>query len=78
MGYRGFGAIPMRFGRLSADAHLAEAGAAGIEAVELASERLSFDVDAPEDLAQLAELRVGAATAGWLEASAHYANEQRA
>jgi 2-phospho-L-lactate guanylyltransferase len=75
-------AVPMRFGRQSCDAHLAEARAAGIEAVELASERLSFDVDAPEDLDALGSLAVGAATAGWLEASAHYAgdraNESRA
>jgi 2-phospho-L-lactate guanylyltransferase len=66
-------AIAMRFGRQSADAHLAEARAAGIDAIELTSERLSFDVDAPEDLEALASMPVGAATAGWLAASAHYA-----
>ena len=49
---------------------------AGIDVVELASERLSFDVDAPEDLEVLPSLPVGAATAGWIEATAHYAADQ--
>ncbi len=71
-------AIPMRFGRNSADAHIAEARAAGIDAVELAIERLQFDVDAPEDVDALASLPVGAATAGWLAARAHLAAERRA
>jgi 2-phospho-L-lactate guanylyltransferase len=65
-------AIPMRFGRESADAHLAEARAAGIETEELNIERLQFDLDAPEDLGALESLPVGAATAGWLAARAHY------
>jgi 2-phospho-L-lactate guanylyltransferase len=68
-------AIPMRFGRQSADAHLAEARAAGMDVVELSCERLTFDVDAPEDLDALPTLPVGAATAGWLEAAAHYATD---
>lgn len=66
-------AIDVRFGRDSADAHAAAARAAGIELVELALERLNFDVDSPEDLAALATLPVGAATMGWLEARAHFA-----
>lgn len=65
-------ALPMRFGRNSADAHLSAARDASIEAVELANQRLAFDVDAPEDLDALASLPVGAATAGWLEARARY------
>ncbi len=68
-------AIAMRYGRGSADAHLAAAAAAGIETIELHNERLAFDVDAPEDLIEMALLPVGAATAGWLEARAHYAAE---
>jgi 2-phospho-L-lactate guanylyltransferase len=70
-------ALPMRFGRDSADAHIAAARDAGIEVAELANERLAFDVDAPEDLEALARLPVGAATAGWLEARAHYAGRAR-
>jgi 2-phospho-L-lactate guanylyltransferase len=65
-------AVPMRFGRDSADAHIEAARAADIEVVELTNERLAFDVDAAEDLDALAGLPVGAATAGWLEARAHY------
>lgn len=68
-------AIAMHYGRGSADAHLAAAAAAGIETIELQNERLAFDVDAPEDLIEMASLAVGAATAGWLEAHAHYAAE---
>jgi 2-phospho-L-lactate guanylyltransferase (CobY/MobA/RfbA family) len=63
----------MRFGRDSADAHIAEARGAGIDVVDLDIERLRFDVDAPEDVEALASLPVGAATAGWLEARAHFA-----
>ena len=70
-------AIPMRFGRNSADAHITEARAAGIEIIELAIERLQFDGDAPEDADALASLPVGAATAGWLAARAHLAAERR-
>jgi len=69
-------ALPMRFGRNSADAHLSAARDAGVEVVELANEGLAFDVDAPEDLEALASLPVGAATAGWLEARAHYTARQ--
>jgi 2-phospho-L-lactate guanylyltransferase len=65
-------AVPRRFGRSSADAHVAAAREGGVEMIELANERLAFDVDAPEDLEALASLPVGAATAGWLEARAHY------
>jgi 2-phospho-L-lactate guanylyltransferase len=68
-------AIEMRFGRDSADAHRAAAEAAGIEVIELTSERLAFDVDAPQDLDELATAACGAATAGWLAARAHYAAE---
>lgn len=66
-------ALPMRFGRNSADAHIAAAAERGIECLELPSERLAFDVDAPEDVERLASLPVGAATAGWLAARAHFA-----
>ncbi len=69
-------AIPMRFGRNSADAHIAAARATGIEIVELAIERLQFDVDAPEDVDALRSLVVGAATAGWLAARADLAAER--
>ncbi len=65
-------AVPMRFGRSSADAHVAAAREGGVEMIEIVNERLAFDVDAPEDLEALASLPVGAATAGWLEARAHY------
>lgn len=68
-------AIPMRFGPGSADAHLAEASAAGIEAVELAVERLAFDVDVATDVDALASLTLGAATARWRDA---WAAEKRA
>lgn len=70
-------AIPMRFGLDSADAHTAEARAAGLDAFELAIERLQFDVDAPEDVEALASLPAGAATAGWLAARADLASERR-
>jgi 2-phospho-L-lactate guanylyltransferase len=69
-------AVPMRFGRDSADAHAAAAREAGIEAIELRNERVAFDVDAVDDLEALATLPVGAATAGWLEARAHYSTGQ--
>jgi 2-phospho-L-lactate guanylyltransferase len=69
-------AIPMRFGRDSADAHAAAARDAGIELVELELERLRFDVDAPEDVAEMASLDVGGATRGWIEAHAHLAAER--
>lgn len=65
--------IPMQFGQNSADAHRAEADAAGIECVELRIERLVFDVDAAEDVASLAARKVGAATRGWIDARAAYA-----
>jgi 2-phospho-L-lactate guanylyltransferase (CobY/MobA/RfbA family) len=60
----------MRFGRQSCDAHIAAARAAALDVVELALERLAFDVDAPEDLDALASLPVGAATAAWVAAHA--------
>jgi len=61
-------AVPMRFGRDSADAHRAAAEATGVEVVEIENPRLAYDIDAPEDLAELPALAVGAATRGWLEA----------
>ncbi|MEX2225970.1 MAG: 2-phospho-L-lactate guanylyltransferase [Dehalococcoidia bacterium] len=70
-------ALPMRFGVDSAEAHIAAAAQAQVEIVELTNERLAFDVDAPEDLAALPGLPLGAATAGWLEARAHYAAQAR-
>jgi 2-phospho-L-lactate guanylyltransferase len=69
-------AVPMRFGRNSADAHVDEARHAGIEAVELDIERLRFDVDAPDDVAEMPSLAVGAATRGWIDARAHLAAER--
>lgn len=70
-------AVPMHFGPRSCNAHIAAARDAGVEIVELANERLSFDVDAPEDLEALATAPIagmlGAATAGWLAARAHFA-----
>ena len=64
-------AIAMHYGRDSADAHRAAADAAGIAVVELMNERLAFDVDAPEDVDEMATASVGAATAGWLAARAN-------
>jgi 2-phospho-L-lactate guanylyltransferase len=69
-------ALPMRFGRGSADAHIEAARSDGVAVIELALDRMAFDVDAPEDLDALASMQVGAATAGWLEARAHYAAER--
>ena len=68
-------AIPMRFGPQSCDAHIAAARAAGLDVVELALDRLAFDVDAPEDLDALASLPLGAATSAWL--AAHTAGRTR-
>jgi 2-phospho-L-lactate guanylyltransferase len=68
-------AIAMHYGRDSADAHRASADSGGIAVVEIERERLSFDVDAPEDLAAMQAMPVGAATAGWLAGRAHYASE---
>ena len=61
-------ALPLRFGRLSADAHADAARAAGVTLVEVPNERLAFDVDSEDDLRQLGGLRTGAATRGWLDA----------
>lgn len=69
-------ALPMRFGPDSADAHVEAARAASVAIVELPIERLTFDVDAPEDLEALRTMPVGAATAGWLEARAHFSAGQ--
>jgi len=66
-------ALGMHFGRDSADAHRAAALSRGIEIIEIENERLAYDIDSAEDLTALASLPVGAATAGWLEARAHYA-----
>jgi 2-phospho-L-lactate/phosphoenolpyruvate guanylyltransferase len=65
-------ALPMRFGRGSADAHRDAADDSGLRLVELSLDRVAFDVDSPEDLDALPSLRTGAATTGWLEARAHY------
>ena len=69
-------AIEMRFGRDSAAAHRDAALAAGIAVTMLDSARLRFDVDAPEDLEALADLKPGAATTGWLEARAYEASRR--
>jgi len=63
-------AIAMHYGPNSADAHRTAAESAGIAVVEIASERLAFDVDSPEDLAAMSTMQVGAATSAWLEARA--------
>jgi 2-phospho-L-lactate guanylyltransferase len=68
-------AIPMCFGRESADAHASAARGAGIELVELQLERLRFDVDAPDDVPAMASMAVGASTRGWIDARAHAAAE---
>jgi 2-phospho-L-lactate guanylyltransferase len=67
-------ALPMRFGPGSADAHLAAASAAGVDAVALVNDRLALDVDAPADLDALEPHACGRATAAWLAA---HAAEQR-
>ena len=61
-------AVSLHYGRDSADAHRAAAEAAGVEVVEIENDRLAYDIDSLEDLAELPELAVGAATRGWLEA----------
>ena len=48
-------AIPLHFGKDSCAAHLAAANQAGIAARTLAIPGLSYDIDEPEDLAQLAK-----------------------
>jgi 2-phospho-L-lactate guanylyltransferase len=58
-------AIAMHYGPDSADAHRAAAVAAGVAVVEIVNERLSFDVDAPEDLEEMRGMALGAATAAW-------------
>lgn len=68
--------IPMRFGRNSADAHRAAAEAAGIAVAEVVNERLAYDIDSTDDLAELPRLPVGAATRGWIDANARYAAER--
>jgi 2-phospho-L-lactate/phosphoenolpyruvate guanylyltransferase len=62
--------IPMRFGPNSADAHGAEAVAAGLQPIEFEIRRLRFDVDSVADLDAMASMDVGAATRGWLDARA--------
>jgi 2-phospho-L-lactate/phosphoenolpyruvate guanylyltransferase len=69
-------AVAMHFGRNSADEHRAAAEAAGITVIEVSCERLAYDIDAPEDLAALPDLPVGAATRGWIDAHARYAAER--
>ncbi len=73
LGLRPPEAIEMHFGRNSADAHRAAAEAAGIAISELVNERLSFDVDAPEDLEEMMARECGPATAGWIASRGHYA-----
>ncbi len=68
-------AIDMRFGPSSGDAHRNAADAACVEVVELTNARIAFDIDAPEDLDELTAAMCGAATAGWIEARAHFAAE---
>jgi 2-phospho-L-lactate guanylyltransferase len=63
-------AIPMRFGRDSATAHVEAAREARFDVVELDLERLRFDVDAPEDVPAMTPLAVGAATREWIDARA--------
>jgi 2-phospho-L-lactate guanylyltransferase len=72
--------IAMHYGPNSADAHRAAAEAARLDVIEITNDRLAFDVDSPEDLAELAAtaMAVGAATAGWLEARKHYARTEPA
>jgi 2-phospho-L-lactate guanylyltransferase len=70
-------ALPMRFGANSADRHAEAAREASVELIELQNEHVSFDVDSPEDVEALATLPVGAATAVWLAARAHYARGGR-
>ena len=69
-------ALPMCFGPDSAKAHLSEARARSIDAVELRMGAIAFDIDSPADLETLASLPVGAATRGWLDARAYYAAER--
>jgi 2-phospho-L-lactate guanylyltransferase (CobY/MobA/RfbA family) len=69
-------AIGMHFGRNSADAHRAAAETAGIAVVEVTNERLAYDIDSADDLAELPRLPVGAATRGWIDAHARYAAER--
>ena len=71
-------AIAMHYGPDSARAHIEAARAAGLEVIELELERVAFDVDAPEDLIDMASRPLGAATAGWCEARARYAAEPSA
>ncbi len=68
-------AIPMRYGRDSADAHAAAAREAGIELVELEIDGLRFDVDAAADVDAMTTMAVGAATRGWIDARSHTAAE---
>ena len=70
-------AIGMHFGRNSADAHRSAAEAAAVEIIEIENGRLSFDVDAPEDVAELSGSACGAATTAWLEARAATAREHQ-
>jgi 2-phospho-L-lactate guanylyltransferase len=66
-------AIPMHYGADSARAHIDAARGAGLDVIELDLDRLAFDLDAPDDLIDLGSRPLGAATAGWCEARAHYA-----
>lgn len=68
-------AIPMRFGRDSAAAHLAAARDAGIVPVELRNDALAFDVDGVDDATALASLPCGPETARW--AAARSTREER-
>ena len=71
-------AIAMHYGPNSADAHRTAADSANLEVIELTNDRLSFDVDSPEDLAEMTTMQVGAATSAWLETRAHHARKEPA
>ncbi|HZP58503.1 MAG TPA: 2-phospho-L-lactate guanylyltransferase [Dehalococcoidia bacterium] len=58
------------FGPESARAHRAAARDAGARVIDLALERLAFDVDAPADLDALRGLPAGPSTRAWLDAHA--------
>ncbi len=71
-------AIPMRFGRDSASAHIAAARAAGIDAAAVANDALAFDVDSIDDVDALPALPCGPETAAWVAARAVLPRERRA
>lgn len=60
-------AIEFHYGRDSARRHLAAAQRAGLDCQCLALPALGLDIDTPDDLRRLAELRAGPATRAWLQ-----------